>query len=101
VRKGEAAKEGTPDRTLGYAGGTHVFRLSGIRDLSRLRKGIVGRGENRGPFESIGYRVGWARAHSELDVTVRVGDWMLSACANLTLNLHLDLGIDVDGKLSY
>ena len=107
MRKGEAAKEGTPDRTLGYAGGTHVFRLSGIRDLSRLRKGIVGRGENRGPFESasIGYRVGcrigWARAHSELDVTVRVGDWMLSACANLTLNLHLDLGIDVDRKLSY
>jgi len=109
VRKGEAAKEGTPDRTLGYAGGTHVFRLSGIRDLSRLRKGIVGRGENRGPFESasigyrVGCRVGWARAHSdsELDVTVRVGDWMLSACANLTLNLHLDLGIDVDRKLSY
>ena len=103
MRKGEAAKEGTPDGTLGYAGGTHVFRLSGIRDLSRLRKGIVGRGENRGPFESasIGYRVGWARALSEHDVTVRVSDWMLSVGANLTLNLHLDLESDVDGKLSY
>ena len=103
MRKGEAAKEGTPDGTLGYAGGTHVFRLSGIRDLSRLRKGIEGRGENRGPFKSasIGYRVDWAWALSEHDVTVRGSDWMLSVGANLTLNLHLDLEIDVDGPLSY
>jgi len=50
---------------------------------------------------SIGYRVDWARALSEHDVTVRVSDWMLSVGANLTLNLHLDLETDVDGKISY
>jgi hypothetical protein len=55
----------------------------------------------RASWDEAKIEVRLSRRRSELDVTVRVGDWMLSACANLTLNLHLDLGIDVDGKLSY